>query len=81
MVSLLIGPNDFCLDMCYYTDMDVVVRNHERDLTATLRILRDNLPKTFVQVILSPCKSPALLNYIVACLTIFIHALAINFQR
>lgn len=54
---MLIGPNDFCLDMCYYQDPNIIVERHEQELTETLRIIRDNLPRTFMQVVVSPCKN------------------------
>ncbi|GAB0096524.1 Phospholipase B [Sergentomyia squamirostris] len=52
-VTYFIGGNDFCLDMCYDDPMNTV-RNHEKELLEVLRTLRDNLPRTFVSIILAP---------------------------
>uniref|UniRef100_A0A1B0FV22 Putative phospholipase n=1 Tax=Lutzomyia longipalpis TaxID=7200 RepID=A0A1B0FV22_LUTLO len=54
MVFYWIGTNDFCSDMCYLDDPSVVIEKHARELAETLRILRDNLPRTMVNVIASP---------------------------
>lgn len=54
LITILIGPNDFCLDFCYQRNPDKAPFNHERDLIATLRILRDNLPRTMVNLVLPP---------------------------
>ncbi len=53
-MTLFIGGNDFCLNICYYDEQDQVVRNAEHDLVKTLRYLRDNLPRTIVNVLLPP---------------------------
>lgn len=50
----MIGPNDFCVDMCYVKDVQSTVENHRKELIQTLRLLRDNLPRTFVNLILTP---------------------------
>lgn len=54
LITILIGPNDFCLDFCYQRNPDKAPINHERDLITTLRILRDNLPRTVVNLVLPP---------------------------
>ncbi|PBC31991.1 Phospholipase B1, membrane-associated [Apis cerana cerana] len=52
-ISILIGPNDFCA-MCNNPSPSIILKNHKKDLINTLRILRDNLPRSFVAVIISP---------------------------
>ncbi|XP_059610067.1 phospholipase B1, membrane-associated-like [Phlebotomus argentipes] len=54
IVFFLIGANDFCMDMCFVKNPSGIVEMHDRELTETLRILRDNLPRTMVNVIASP---------------------------
>lgn len=54
LVTLFIGGNDFCLDFCYYQDQDRWINKAEQDLTRTLRFLRDNFPRTMVNVITPP---------------------------
>ncbi|CAH0558646.1 unnamed protein product [Brassicogethes aeneus] len=54
LISLMIGPNDFCLNICYQKDLNQVLRHHRRDLIKTLRKLRDSVPRTFVMLIPAP---------------------------
>lgn len=54
LITLLIGPNDFCLDICYHQHPEDIVKNHERDLLTTFRTLRDNLSRTMINVVLPP---------------------------
>lgn len=56
MITILIGPNDFCLDFCYQRNPNKAAVNHENDLIAALRILRDNLPRTIVNLVIPPSK-------------------------
>ncbi|XP_076764145.1 phospholipase B1, membrane-associated [Xylocopa sonorina] len=48
LVSLFIGSNDFCSEMCSIPSPWSILKDHKTDLVAALRILRDNLPRTFV---------------------------------
>lgn len=56
MVTILIGPNDFCLDLCYQATPEKSIENHRIELIETLRILRDNLPRTIVNLVTPPSK-------------------------
>lgn len=56
VITILIGPNDFCLDFCYQNEPERSSEHHRRDLIETLRILRDNLPRTIVNVVTPPSK-------------------------
>lgn len=62
LITLLIGPNDFCLDICYRDRPESVVDSHERDLLATFRNIRDNMPRTMINVLIPPCKNKINLN-------------------
>lgn len=57
IVTILIGPNDFCSDFCYLPYPERSAENHRRELIETLRILRDNLPRTIVNLVTPPSKS------------------------
>lgn len=57
LITILIGPNDFCSDFCYLANPEKSADNHRRELIETLRILRDNLPRTIVQIVTPPSKS------------------------
>ncbi|XP_076248166.1 phospholipase B1, membrane-associated [Calliopsis andreniformis] len=54
LVSMMIGSNDFCNDMCSRPSPWSILEDHRLDLVKTLRILRDNLPRTFVSLHVPP---------------------------
>lgn len=54
MITLMIGANDFCTDMCYLPEASMTLENHKRDLLQVLRSLRDELPRTFVSIVPPP---------------------------
>lgn len=51
---LCLKGNDFCLDICYYPNQDKVLEKARNNLILALRILRENLPRTLVNVLLPP---------------------------
>ncbi|XP_039304267.1 phospholipase B1, membrane-associated isoform X3 [Solenopsis invicta] len=53
-VSLMIGSNDFCSKICWVSSPWSTLETHKTDLLKVLRTLRDNLPRTFVALILPP---------------------------
>ncbi|XP_043260836.1 phospholipase B1, membrane-associated-like [Colletes gigas] len=54
LISLMIGSNDFCTNLCELPSPWSILEDHKIDLINTLRILRDNLPRTFVILALPP---------------------------
>lgn len=54
LINVNIGGNDFCIDMCYHQNPYETIKLHESHLIETIRILRDSLPRTMVNVITSP---------------------------
>lgn len=50
----MIGPNDFCSDMCYLKKAQQSLWNHKKELLQVLRIIRDNLPRTIVSILPPP---------------------------
>lgn len=52
VITIMVGSNDFCLEVCYFKDQDKLVEQAGRDLTQVLRILRENLPRALVNVVL-----------------------------
>lgn len=52
LITIMIGSNDFCLDVCYHEDQDKLVAQAGRDMIQVLRIIRENLPRTLVNVVL-----------------------------
>lgn len=51
----MIGDNDFCSEFCY-NDINSILKEHESDIITALRILKKNLPRTFVNIIPPPSK-------------------------
>lgn len=54
LLSIHVGPNDMCNDMCSWTDVDAFLRREEQQLYATLRLLRDQVPRLLINFILMP---------------------------
>ncbi|KAK1121522.1 hypothetical protein K0M31_010321 [Melipona bicolor] len=54
LISLWIGHNDFCTDICTLSAPWSILDKHRLDLINTLKILRDNLPRTFVILHVTP---------------------------
>lgn len=54
IITVMIGGNDFCLENCYHDNQNEIVEKAGRDLKIVLRILRENLPRTLVNVVLPP---------------------------
>lgn len=54
LVTFMIGGNDFCLDICYHQNQEKVIDNAGKILSLALRILKNNLPRTMVNVVLPP---------------------------
>lgn len=57
IISLMIGPNDFCTHICYAGDVKNIPENHRKDLVRALRLLRDNLPRTLIYLVIAPSKT------------------------
>lgn len=54
IVTYMIGGNDFCLDVCYSPNQEKVLEKARNNLILALRILRENLPRTLVNVVAPP---------------------------
>ncbi|GLV41282.1 uncharacterized protein CBL_04806 [Carabus blaptoides fortunei] len=54
LITVMIGANNFCLDICYQADLEYVLQEHRRDMIQTFRLLRDNLPRTIVNLVPAP---------------------------
>lgn len=52
LITMMIGSNDFCLDICYYENQDKLIEDAERNMIHVLRILKENLPRTLVNVVI-----------------------------
>lgn len=54
LITIFIGCNDFCAELCAAKDPTMNLEQHRKDLLNALRNLRDNLPNTIVNVIPPP---------------------------
>lgn len=54
LITYMIGGNDFCLDICYHENQDKVIEKAGNNLLLALRILKGNLPRTMINVVLPP---------------------------
>lgn len=54
MITLMIGGNDFCAEICYMATPEKILEYHEKNIVSALRTFRDYLPRTFVNLAASP---------------------------
>lgn len=54
MVTIMIGANDFCSHMCYLKNFSFMRRLHKESLIKALNYLRDNMPRTIVNLVPPP---------------------------
>ncbi|XP_011188828.1 phospholipase B1, membrane-associated-like [Zeugodacus cucurbitae] len=54
LLTIFVGNNDVCIEMCHYDNATEFVLRHERDLRHTLTVLRDNVPRLMVNVLPMP---------------------------
>lgn len=58
----MIGPNDFCLDICYKNKPEDILEEHRKHLHIVLRTLKQ-MPRTLVQIVISPSKFYIIYNF------------------
>ena len=61
LVTYMIGANDFCSEICKFDDQEGLIENAGNNLYAVLKLLKENLPRTLVNVVLPPDVSTLLL--------------------
>ncbi|XP_005186360.1 phospholipase B1, membrane-associated [Musca domestica] len=54
VITLFIGGNDVCFDMCYYKQLEEFLDLHRRSLYKTLEILKANIPRLLVNLMSTP---------------------------
>lgn len=54
LITIMIGSNDFCLDVCKRTNSSIanIVGRAQQDLITSLRILKKNLPRTLINLVI-----------------------------
>ncbi|VEN51654.1 unnamed protein product [Callosobruchus maculatus] len=58
IITMMIGANDFCIEVCYQGNPYDLLEKHRVHLLQALRSLRDGLPKTIVVIIPPPFIRP-----------------------
>ena len=54
MVTIMIGANDFCSHVCYLKNISLTPQLHKDSLIKALDYLRDNMPRTIVNLVPPP---------------------------
>lgn len=54
LVTIFVGSNDLCTDMCHWDDPQKFLDQHARDLRDAFRLLRDNVPRLVINLIAVP---------------------------
>jgi lysophospholipase L1-like esterase len=54
MVTIMVGANDFCAHMCYLKNFSFMRQLHKDSLIKALNYLRDNMPRTIVNLVPPP---------------------------
>lgn len=50
---MMIGPNTYCLELCY-ENYKVFHEKHKEELMKAISYIKDTLPRTIINLILSP---------------------------
>ncbi|TDG46736.1 hypothetical protein AWZ03_006783 [Drosophila navojoa] len=51
LITVFVGNNDICSDMCHWDDQEEVLDRHARDLREAFRLLRDNVPRLLINLV------------------------------
>lgn len=54
LLTIFIGNNDVCSDMCHHDSLSEFVQRHKNDLIKTFRILQENVPRLLVNLVPVP---------------------------
>lgn len=54
MLTICMGGNDFCTFACTLKNPEILPKLHRENLLKALRYIRDNMPRTFVNVVTEP---------------------------
>lgn len=55
LISIMMGSNTFCLELCY-DDHSIYAEKHRQEVLTALLYIKEHLPRTIVNLILSPSK-------------------------
>ncbi|XP_061395910.1 phospholipase B1, membrane-associated-like [Musca vetustissima] len=54
LLTIFVGNNDICSDMCHHDNLWNFLRQHEEDLRQAFTLLRENIPRLVVNLIPAP---------------------------
>ncbi|XP_001357228.2 phospholipase B1, membrane-associated [Drosophila pseudoobscura] len=54
LLTVYVGNNDLCSDMCHWDEPQALLDQHARDLRQAFRLLRDNVPRLLINLIVVP---------------------------
>ncbi|KAM7352735.1 phospholipase B1, membrane-associated-like [Cochliomyia hominivorax] len=54
LLTIFVGNNDLCSDMCHHDNMTNFLRKHERDLRKAFTLLRDKVPRLVINLVPAP---------------------------
>ncbi|KAH8376660.1 hypothetical protein KR093_000662, partial [Drosophila rubida] len=54
MLSIHVGPNDLCAELCHRDDLEAFLRTEQRLMYETFRLLRDNVPRLLINFVIQP---------------------------
>ncbi|XP_073843184.1 phospholipase B1, membrane-associated-like isoform X1 [Musca autumnalis] len=54
VITLMIGNNDYCADVCYLPEPLKAIDVHEKNMLKTFRYLRDNVPRLMLNIAPAP---------------------------
>ncbi|EDW12205.2 phospholipase B1, membrane-associated [Drosophila mojavensis] len=54
LLTVFVGNNDICSDMCHWDDQEKMIERHARDLREAFRLLRDNVPRLLINLVAVP---------------------------
>uniref|UniRef100_A0A1I8MT23 Phospholipase B1, membrane-associated n=1 Tax=Musca domestica TaxID=7370 RepID=A0A1I8MT23_MUSDO len=54
VITLMVGNNDYCSEVCFLPDPMKAIDDHERNMLKTYRYLRDNVPRLMLNVSPAP---------------------------
>ncbi|KAL7740716.1 hypothetical protein ACLKA6_000080 [Drosophila palustris] len=54
LLTVFVGNNDLCSDICHWNDPQSAIDQHARDLRKAFRLLRDHVPRLLINLIVAP---------------------------
>ncbi|XP_065356423.1 phospholipase B1, membrane-associated-like [Calliphora vicina] len=62
LLTIFVGNNDICSDMCHHDNLVDFLRKHERNMKDAFTLLRDNVPRLVINLVPAPNMVTSLLE-------------------